>query len=725
MKRMAKISVSALMWAGMAALSSCGGSSYSGTPTPQPTSAADYAIGGTVNGLFGAKSQITLENNGADATTVSANGSFAFAKKIQGGDAYGVTVMSEPADPPQNCTVSSGSGTVAGDVNSVKVSCAAPANYTVGGTVTGLVAGSDGVVLEDNGGDAVAVTADGTFSFGTSVTASEPFDVTVKTQPQHPIQICTAANASGTISANVTTVVVSCAAPMQYTVSGAVENLSGTNAGLTLRLNGQYIFSPGQSGTFMFLNTVEGGEPYDVTILQQPTSPAQICSVENGTGVAMGNVTNLMVDCGHKEWGWIAGSTATGQEGVYGTKGVAAAGNSPGARQNPVTWTDVFGNLWMFGGYGFDSIGALEPLNDLWKFSNGEWTWMGGSNLAGGSGVYGSLGVSSPANIPGARFETVFWSTGNGDVWMFGGNGFDSVGTEAEMNDLWKFSNGEWTWMGGSKLAQASGTYGTEGTASPANAPAAREQAMGWVDASGNLWLFGGLGLDASGTQGSLNDLWQYANGEWTWTSGASAVNQNGVYGTQGVASVSNVPGGRGGGLGWADGSGDFWVFAGAGFPESGSSVGLGDLWKYSNGEWTWEAGSNQGFDRPNYGTQGVASTSNTPGEFEMATGATDANGNFWMFGGNGWVTNSTAGDVDNLWEFSNGEWTWVTGTAAGSTMGVYGTKGVFAPSNVVGGRINTGMWIDGSGNIWMLGGWGFGTAATEFDLSDMWEYKF
>src|ERR1700683_5491835 len=154
MKRMAKISVSALMWAGMAGLSSCGGSSYSGTPTPQPTSAAEYAIGGTVNGLFGAKSQITLENNGADATTVSANGSFAFAKKIQGGDAYGVTVMSEPADPPQNCTVSSGSGTVAGDVNSVKVSCAAPANYTVGGTVTGLVAGSDGVVLEDNGGGA-------------------------------------------------------------------------------------------------------------------------------------------------------------------------------------------------------------------------------------------------------------------------------------------------------------------------------------------------------------------------------------------------------------------------------------------------------------------------------------------------------------------------------------------------------------------------------------------
>src|ERR1700683_3479823 len=121
MKRMAKISVSALMWAGMAALSSCGGSSYSGTPTPQPTSAADYAIGGTVIGMFGGERQITMEDNGADATTVSANGSFAFAKKIQGGDAYGVTVMSEPADPPQNCTVSSGSGPAGGGVSWGKV----------------------------------------------------------------------------------------------------------------------------------------------------------------------------------------------------------------------------------------------------------------------------------------------------------------------------------------------------------------------------------------------------------------------------------------------------------------------------------------------------------------------------------------------------------------------------------------------------------------------------
>ncbi len=34
---------------------------------------------------------------------------------------------------------------------------------------------------------------------------------------------------------------------------------------------------------------------------------------------------------------------------------------------------------------------------------------------------------------------------------------------------------------------------------------------MSAVDASGNLWLFGGLGEDSTeGAGGALNDLWEY-----------------------------------------------------------------------------------------------------------------------------------------------------------------------------------------------------------------------
>jgi hypothetical protein len=42
------------------------------------------------------------------------------------------------------------------------------------------------------------------------------------------------------------------------------------------------------------------------------------------------------------------------------------------------------------------------------------------------------------------------------------------------------------------------------------NVPGARYVAISWTDGSGNLWLFGGQGYDSSGSDGYLNDLWEY-----------------------------------------------------------------------------------------------------------------------------------------------------------------------------------------------------------------------
>lgn len=45
-----------------------------------------------------------------------------------------------------------------------------------------------------------------------------------------------------------------------------------------------------------------------------------------------------------------------------------------------MNWTDSGGNLWLFGGIGYDLTAGSrgdEPLNDLWKYSNGQWTWEG------------------------------------------------------------------------------------------------------------------------------------------------------------------------------------------------------------------------------------------------------------------------------------------------------------------------------------------------------------
>ncbi|CAG9183259.1 NHL repeat-containing protein [Cupriavidus pampae] len=80
-----------------------------------------------------------------------------------------------------------------------------PATYTVGGMLAGL-ASSATVILQNNGVDALSLSASGAFTFPTSVT--DVYAVTVGTQPSG--QTCTVTNGAGTASANVTDVTVNC-----------------------------------------------------------------------------------------------------------------------------------------------------------------------------------------------------------------------------------------------------------------------------------------------------------------------------------------------------------------------------------------------------------------------------------------------------------------------------------------------------------------------------------
>jgi hypothetical protein len=124
------------------------------------------------------------------------------------------------------------------------------------------------------------------------------------------------------------------------------------------------------------------------------------------------------------------------QNGIYGTLGVGSAGNTPGARVGAAIWIDSSGNIWVFGGDGYDSVGNVGALNDLWEYSAGQWTWVAGSNTVGQQGIYGTLGTAAPANIPGARLQASSWLDSTGNFWLFGGDGYD---TDGYLNDLWKY----------------------------------------------------------------------------------------------------------------------------------------------------------------------------------------------------------------------------------------------------------------------------------------------
>lgn len=302
---------------------------------------------------------------------------------------------------------------------------------------------------------------------------------------------------------------------------------------------------------------------------------------------AQGDLNDLWKFDSNKQWTWVSGTNIVNQMGVYSvTSGTATS--MPGAREGAVSWIDNKGNLWLFGGKGYDSTG-IQPgdLNDLWKFdpTTGNWTWVNGYNVINQRGS-GALGVTASTNIPGARHLASSWIDVGGNLWLFGGNGFAVDGTYGDLNDLWKFdsANSNWTWVNGNISDKQTGVYSlTTGVASSTNSPGARESAVSWVDGSSNLWLFGGYGLDSSTTLGYLNDLWKFNGTDWVWMSGGNIENQKGIYGSLGIVSIGNIPGARHLAVSWIDKGGNLWLFGGVGVDSTGTLPygDLNDLWRY------------------------------------------------------------------------------------------------------------------------------------------------
>ena len=246
-----------------------------------------------------------------------------------------------------------------------------------------------------------------------------------------------------------------------------------------------------------------------------------------------------------------------------------------------VTWVDASGNVWVFGGIGYDESNPINgELSDLWKYSGGQWTWMGGPKMKQQYGVYGTEGVAALGNIPGSRLGAYSWIDASGNFWLLGGYGLGSGAGLCELNDQWKYASGKWTWVAGSQACYQHGVYGTQGVAAVGNFPGARQYGVTWTDKAGNAWLFGGNGIDAGGNAGFLNDLWKFSNGQWTWVGGAEVANPTSVYGTLGTPAPGNGPGGRFFLSPWQDANGNFWIFGGYGVGTGGLG-NLNDFWMY------------------------------------------------------------------------------------------------------------------------------------------------
>jgi hypothetical protein len=250
-------------------------------------------IGGSISGLSG--SGLVLQDNSGNNLMVPANATaFTFTTPIASGLTYVVSVLTQPSSPTQTCSTSNASGIVgSAPVSSVIVSCTTN-TYSLGGSVSGLT--GSGLVLQDNGGNNLPVGANATaFTFG-AIASGSPYSIIVLTQPTSPTQTCSVASGGGTVgSAPVTNVVVSCTTNT-YSLGGSVSGLTGS--GLVLQDDGgNNLLVPANAPSFTFGN-VASGSPYAITVLNQPSTPSQTCTVASGSGtVTSAPVTTVKVTC--------------------------------------------------------------------------------------------------------------------------------------------------------------------------------------------------------------------------------------------------------------------------------------------------------------------------------------------------------------------------------------------------------------------------------------------
>jgi len=274
-------------------LTACGGDNSDGSNNDVIDT---FSISGSLNGLS-AGTSLTLQNNGADDLTLTANGDFDFATALNDGSPYSVTVLTQP-DPAANlqCSVSNASGTLSGaNVSNVSVTCVTT-TFSVSGSLTGLGAGAS-LTLQNNGADDLTLMANGDFDFATALTDGSPYSVTVLTQPDPAANLqCSVSNASGVLSgANVSDVSVTCVPT--FSVSGSLTGL-GTGASLTLQNNAADDLTLTNNGDFDFTTALTDGSSYSVTVFMQPDQANLQCSVSNEFGLLSGaNVSDVIARC--------------------------------------------------------------------------------------------------------------------------------------------------------------------------------------------------------------------------------------------------------------------------------------------------------------------------------------------------------------------------------------------------------------------------------------------
>ncbi len=287
-------------------------------PPPEPPPGTTYRVSGEiVDKRYDGELRMELMNADTfsvyETLTTTENGPFEFTTRVAEGDNIQVNV-----DVLGRTYLTDSNGlfrqycsefmTVRDVRDDVMVTATCKDLYHVFGTVEGMddvrVSSADYLVLDSNKGD-IDVSQSRSFRFG-PYEDDDLWELEIRQQPSNPDQECRIdGDSSGAVDeSDVFGVRVLCE---QQTIGGEVVGLIGSGMEVTLSIDkengGSTIVFDVESlpidanGAFEFEGVLSDGTYYEVAVRTQPTNPGQECTVENGSGIVEGPVSDVVIRC--------------------------------------------------------------------------------------------------------------------------------------------------------------------------------------------------------------------------------------------------------------------------------------------------------------------------------------------------------------------------------------------------------------------------------------------
>ncbi|MEC4684419.1 MAG: RCC1 repeat-containing protein [Nitrospirota bacterium] len=281
-------------------------------------------------------------------------------------------------------------------------------NYSLGGTVNGLVDGET-IVLQNNGVNDLTITADGVFSFSTPVSDLAAYNVAISTQPDS--RFCRVDNDSGTINGeDVTDISVTCFDFFADVTAVA----SGSRFTIALKADGT-VWAWGAGGALGDGTETSSATPVQVCDAGETAPCSSFLTDVAAIGAGDSNAVALKTD--GTVWAW--GNNSDGQLGDGTTTSsrvpiqVDITAIASGAAHTIILKTD--GTVWAWGWNYYGQLGDGTTIDRTTPVQVSGLTDV----IAIAAGVYHNVALKS-----------------DGTVWAWGYNGLGQLGDGTTIDRL-------------------------------------------------------------------------------------------------------------------------------------------------------------------------------------------------------------------------------------------------------------------------------------------------